>query len=162
MADRYSDELDSYENASDGTHPVVDAPSLGGRMRSYKGTITLDGAETNGMEVEIARLYHGQVLRPTSKLFFEALGSDVTVSVGHDAYTKRDGTAVVKDVDAFLAATTATSAGSADIAAAIEGFKADVDPDEEYISIIAVFGQATAINTTAGQVAVAHLDVVGV
>ena len=160
MANRLSSELNAYENGQygDGTRSLQKASAIRGKVRQFKGTVVLDGNETDGMTVEIARLYHGQVLRPMSKLYFEALGSDVTVSVGHEAYTKRDGTQVNADATALLGVTTATAAGSAELNAMIEGFEADTK--DEYISIILTFGQATAINTTAGRKAVAHLDIV--
>jgi len=160
MANRLSSELNAYENGQygDGTRSLQKATAIRGKVRQFKGTVVLDGNETNGLTVEIARLYHGQVLRPLSKLYFESLGADVTVSVGYDAYTKRDGTAVPANPTAFLGATTATAAGSVELNGNIDGFEADTK--DEYISIILTFGQATAINTTAGRKAVAHLDVV--
>ena len=45
------------------------------------------------------------------------LGTSTTVSVGHAAYTKADGTAVALDVDEYKAAAASTSVSAANIAA---------------------------------------------
>lgn len=150
MSDDKSSQLDNL----DAVPPVLaEAGDVRGKLRVIRATYTMTGSETNGYEVELCRLPHGVRVTPLGQAWYEALGSDVKVSIGYDAHTARDGTTTAKDVDAFLAATAATSAGMTAIKPAA---KADVmrqvDTSDEYVSIIAAFTQTTSINTTAGKV----------
>ena len=77
------------------------------------------------------------------------LGTSTTVSVGHAAYTKADGTAVALDVDEYKAAAASTSVSAANIAATTAlGENSLVDaPDGLIITATTAGGDATGLIT---------------
>ena len=83
------------------------APSWNNKENRYYDTYTTAGTETNASTIEIARVPRYAIIDPTSRIHFEALGSDTAIAIG-------DGTAAggVNDAVKYAASTATTSESS--------------------------------------------------
>ena len=83
-----------------------------------------------------------------SRLAHDAMGSSTTISVGHAAYVKADGTAVALDVDEYLAATASTGAVGHDVANTIAlGENSVVDANEDGLLVTATIAGGNGTGT---------------
>lgn len=82
-----------------------------GKVRIIHASYTASAALAANSTIEIARLHNGlKVLPKLSYLKCSQFGAGRTIDVGYTAHTKRDGTSVVADVDAFADALDVSSA----------------------------------------------------
>jgi len=117
-----------------------------GRVRMAYALYELSGSVV-GTVVEMFNLPNGARIL-SGELTNDALASSTTISVGHTAYTDSSGTAVVLDVDEFLAATDTSGIATTDVAATSAlGKNTVVNADQTGIPITCVVAGATATGT---------------
>lgn len=144
MATVYSDVRTS--TTQDDPTEFVQANQLAGNLRVARGVYEADAlAQDDVIEMFAlpngARIVHGQV-------YFDALGANTDISVGHAEYTNSAGSTVTADPDEFLAATDTTSAGGAAVAATLAlGANTEVDldledADNEYVVTVTMLNAA--------------------
>lgn len=128
MATVYSDVRTS--TTQDDPTEFVQANQLAGNVRVARGVYEADALAQNDV-IEMFALPNGARI-VDGYVYFDALGANTDISVGHAAYTNSAGSAVIADADEFLAATDTTSAGRAAVAATLAlGANAEVDLDLE-------------------------------
>ena len=83
-----------------------------------------------------------------SRLAHDAMGGSTTISVGHAAYVKADGTAVALDVDAYKAAASSATATSSDALVTMAlGKNAVVDANEDGLPVTVTLAGANGTGT---------------
>ncbi len=123
----------------------ISTTELHGRVRVAYADFTADAAQET---INMFKLPDGARIIG-GRLNHAALGSSTTVSVGHAAYTKADGTAVALDVDEYKAAASSASAtGSAIAATTALGENSLVDaPDGLIVTATTSGADATGLIT---------------
>jgi len=123
----------------------ISTTELHGRVRVAYADFTADAAQET---INMFKLPDGARIIG-GRLNHAALGSSTTVSVGHAAYTKADGTAVALDVDEYKAAASSASAtGSAIAATTALGENSLVDaPDGLIVTATTAGADATGLIT---------------
>ncbi len=123
----------------------ISTTELHGRVRVAYADFTADAAQET---INMFKLPDGARIIG-GRLNHAALGSSTTVSVGHAAYTKADGTAVALDVDEYKAAASSASAtGSAIAATTALGENSLVDaPDGLIVTATTAGANATGLIT---------------
>jgi hypothetical protein len=87
----------------------------GGKERVLIGSVTNGSAAGDiGTTLDFCVLPYNAVVMPYSKIYFSALGSSCTLSVGYRATTKYDGSAITVAPAAFISGLNVASAGSSD------------------------------------------------
>ena len=123
----------------------ISTTELHGRVRVAYADFTADGAQET---INMFKLPDGARIIG-GRLNHAALGTSTTVSVGHAAYTKADGTVVALDVDEYKAAASSASAtGSAIAATTALGENSLVDaPDGLIVTATTSGADATGLIT---------------
>ena len=123
----------------------ISTTELHGRVRVAYADFTADAAQET---INMFKLPDGARIIG-GRLNHAALVSSTTVSVGHAAYTKADGTAVALDVDEYKAAASSASAtGSAIAATTALGENSLVDaPDGLIVTATTAGADATGLIT---------------
>ena len=123
----------------------ISTTELHGRVRVAYADFTADAAQET---INMFKLPDGARIIG-GRLNHAALGSSTTVSVGHAAYTKADGTVVALDVDEYKAAASSASAtGSAIAATTALGENSLVDaPDGLIVTATTSGADATGLIT---------------
>jgi len=123
----------------------ISTTELHGRVRVAYADFTADAAQET---INMFKLPDGARIIG-GRLNHAALGNSTTVSVGHAAYTKADGTAVALDVDEYKAAASSASAtGSAIAATTALGENSLVDaPDGLIVTATTSGADATGLIT---------------
>ena len=94
------------------SNPVYDR---GGKQRVAIGKVTNGAAAGDiGTTLDFCVLPYNAVVLPYSKLYFSALGTSCTLSLGYRATTKYDGSAITVAPAAFLSALDVSASGKAD------------------------------------------------
>lgn len=85
-----------------------------GRVRYAKVDFTQDGSGATGSTAVLALLPAGRnrILGDLCKVYYDAFGSSRTLDIGHNGYTKRDGTVVAAVTDFFVDGEDVSSAGN--------------------------------------------------
>jgi len=123
----------------------ISTTELHGRVRVAYADFTADAAQET---INMFKLPDGARIIG-GRLNHAALGTSTTVSVGHAAYTKADGTVVALDVDEYKAAASSASAtGSAIAATTALGENSLVDaPDGLIVTATTAGANATGLIT---------------
>ena len=123
----------------------ISTTELHGRVRVAYADFTADAAQET---INMFKLPDGARIIG-GRLNHAALGTSTTVSVGHAAYTKADGTVVALDVDEYKAAASSASAtGSAIAATTALGENSLVDaPDGLIVTATTSGADATGLIT---------------
>ena len=123
----------------------ISTTELHGRVRVAYADFTADAAQET---INMFKLPDGARIIG-GRLNHANLGTSTTVSVGHAAYTKADGTVVALDVDEYKAAAASTSVSAANIAATTAlGENSLVDaPDGLIVTATTAGGDATGLIT---------------
>ena len=133
-----------YEKTLTGV-PKLDTNEFYGRARIAFADFTFDS--TAAGSVNMFRIPNGARII-SGRLHHAALGSGTTLSIGHAAYVKADGTAVAADVDEYKVA--AGSTGTSDVGFAITtalGENSVVDAPLGLVVTITTTGTASGLAT---------------
>ena len=133
-----------YEKTLTGV-PKLDTNEFYGRARIAFADFTFDS--TAAGSVNMFRIPNGARII-SGRLHHAALGSGTTLSIGHAAYVKADGTAVAADVDEYKVA--AASTGVADAGFALTtalGENSVVDAPLGLVVTITTTGTASGLAT---------------
>lgn len=144
MATVYSDVRTDL--TQDDPSEFVQANQLGGNIRVARGVYEASALAADDV-IEMFSLPHGARV-VDGYVYFDALGANTDISVGHAAYTNAAGTEVAADPDEFLGETATTSAGRANVAATLAlGANSEVDieqdlKDNEYVVTVTMLNAA--------------------
>lgn len=128
MATVYSDVRTS--TTQDDPTEFVKANQLGGNVRFARAVYEASALAADDV-IEMFALPNGARV-VDGHVYFDALGANTDISVGHAAYVNSAGDTVAADPDEFLGETATTSAGRAGLASTLAlGGHTEVDLDQE-------------------------------
>jgi len=97
-----------------------------------------------GDSIVLGNIPTGARILPQSRIVWQALGGSATLVVGHKGFTQRDGTVVSANTAAFMASTSAVSAGSANFDAASRMAIGSLRDKAKTTPIVATVGASAA------------------